>query len=288
MLDYRYQTFLTLATERSYTRTAKKMNITQPAVTQQIQHLQEELDTELFYFQGKQLHLTEKGKYLQRQLVLLNQDIQQIQRHLNEAEDSITLTFGATLSIAEYLLPSRINDYLEKSPSTLINMTVGNTKTLLEQVEDGTLDFAFIEGDFNQKKFGFQRLSDEEFIAVCSPESDLWKKERTMWDLFSTRLLIREPGSGSRLILENLLHFKGVSLSSFTKTTGIGNIGAIKRLVAKNKGISFLYRLCVEDELATGALKEILIKEFRIVHPFHVVYLQKNRGIDKIKEFARF
>lgn len=288
MLDYRYQTFLTLATERSYTRTAQKLKITQPAVTQQIKQLQQELGITLFQYQGKQLYLTEKGTYLENQLLLLNQDIQQIQRHLHQAEDSVSLTFGATLTIGEYLMPSVINKYIEAFPSNQIDMVVENTKTLIERVEYGTLDFAFIEGDFNQNKLGFQQVSDEKFIAVCSPENELWKEERSIWDLFSNRVLIREQGSGTRLIFENLLHTKGVSLSSFSHTTVIGNIGAIKQLVSENKGISFLYRLCVEDELEKGILKEISVSDMTILHPFHMVYLKKNREVDKIKEFTRF
>ncbi|UJF16147.1 LysR family transcriptional regulator [Jeotgalibaca sp. MA1X17-3] len=288
MLDYRYQTFLTLATERSYTRTAQKLKITQPAVTQQIKQLQQELGITLFQYQGKQLYLTEKGSYLENQLLLLNQDIQQIQRHLHQAEDSVSLTFGATLTIGEYLMPSVINKYIEAFPSNQIDMVVENTKTLIERVEYGTLDFAFIEGDFNQNKLGFQQVSDEKFIAVCAPENDLWKEKRSIWDLFSNRVLIREQGSGTRLIFENLLHSKGVSLSSFSHTTVIGNIGAIKQLVSENKGISFLYRLCVEDELEKGFLKEISVSDLTILHPFHMIYLKKNREVDKIKEFTHF
>lgn len=288
MLDYRYQTFLNVASERSYTRAAKKMNITQPAVTQQIRHLQDELGVELFDYQGKQLHLTDKGKYLQSQLLLLNQDIQQIQRHLYQTEDTLTVTLGATLSIGEYVMPSLISNYLETFPTNHVDMVVGNTKHLLEQVEYGKLDFALIEGDFNQSKFGFQKFSDEAFIAVCAPENKLWQEERTINDLFSERLFIREQGSGSRFIFENLLRSKGVSLSSFNQTTTIGNIGAIKKLVIKNLGFTFLYRLSVEEELATGVLKEIPVQSFTTLHPFHIVYLKKNREIEKIKEFMRF
>ena len=65
MLNYRYKTFLTLIEEGSYTKAAKKLNITQPAVTQHIQHLQEELGVQLFRFEGKQLLVTEKGRYLE-------------------------------------------------------------------------------------------------------------------------------------------------------------------------------------------------------------------------------
>ena len=288
MLDYRYYTFLAVASERSYTLAAEKLNLTQPAVTQQIRHLQEKLGFKLFYFKGKQLLLTEKGKYLQKQLFLLDQDIQQIQRHLQQTSDTETLTFGATLSIGEYAAPAVIADYLTAYPENHLDMVVGNTENLIEQVELGKLDFALIEGNFNQSKLGFQKFAEEHFIAVCAKESALWKEKQTIADLFTTQLFIREKGSGSRLIFEDLLRSKGASLDSFSKHTVFGNIGAVKQLVADNLGISFMYRIAVQEELQSGSLKQITVKGFSIFHPFHAVYLKKNREIKKIKEFIQF
>ena len=71
MLDYRYQTFLTLTEEMNYTATAKRLHITQPAVTQHIQYLQQELGVELIHYENRQLSLTAKGKQLQNDLYLL-------------------------------------------------------------------------------------------------------------------------------------------------------------------------------------------------------------------------
>lgn len=288
VLDYRYYTFLAVAAERSYTLAAEKLNLTQPAVTQQIRHLQETVGFKLFYFKGKQLLLTEQGKYLQKQLFLLDQDIQQIKRHLQQISDTEILTFGATLSIGEYASPTIIASYLASHPENHLGMVVGNTESLIEQVELGKLDFALIEGDFNQSELGFQKFAEEQFIAVCAKENPLWKEEQTIADLFTTRLFIREKGSGSRLIFEDLLRSKGVSLDSFSKHTVVGNIGAVKQLVTDNLGISFMYRIAVKEELESGSLKEITVKDFFISHPFHAVYLKKNREIEKIKEFIRF
>src|SRR5699024_7974617 len=163
---------------------------------------------------------------------------------LHQSDDTLVLTFGATLSIGEFLMPSLISKYLSVYPHHHIDMVVGNTEELVQQVELGKLDFAFIEGDFNQSELGFQQFSEEKYSAVCAAESSLWYQERTLADLFSSRLFIREQGSGSRKILENILQRKGVSLSSFSRQTAVGSIGAIKQLVRENKGISFLYHLC--------------------------------------------
>jgi DNA-binding transcriptional LysR family regulator len=168
MLDYRYKTFLTLIDEGSYTKAAKKLNITQPAVTQHIQHLQEEMGVQLFRYEGKQLLVTEKGRYLEEQLSLLNRDVERIRTHLLQQDDAPTLSFGATLTIGEYVMPGLIGRYLEQHPRHHLSMIVDNTATLTGLIQKGKIDFALIEGDFNQSQFGFQKLSDEPFIGVCA------------------------------------------------------------------------------------------------------------------------
>jgi DNA-binding transcriptional LysR family regulator len=103
------------------------LNITQPAVTQHIQHLQEELGVQLFRYEGKQLLVTEKGIYLEEQLSLLNRDVTRIRTHLLQQDDEPMLSFGATLTIGEYVMPGLIGRYLEQYPCHHLSMIVDNT-----------------------------------------------------------------------------------------------------------------------------------------------------------------
>lgn len=274
VLDYRYETFLALAEEMNYTRTAKKLHITQPAVTQHIQYLQNELNVDLFHYENRQLTLTKKGKQLQKDLLLLRKEIIQIQKKLAPIEEAPSFIFGATLTIGEYVMPELIERYVIAFPAHTLAMLVDNTAALIDYLEHGKIDFAFIEGEFNQHVFGFHKISDESFIAVCAETNPLWKKEQEINELFSYQLMIREVGSGSRLILETALKNKSIHLDSFDKIMMIGNISTIKQLVKKDLGITFLYRSAVEEELLKGTLKEIKIKDFMIEHPFHLVYLK--------------
>ncbi|PTQ84167.1 DNA-binding transcriptional LysR family regulator [Trichococcus patagoniensis] len=288
MLDYHYKTFLTLIEEGSYTKAAKKLNITQPAVTQHIQHLQEELGIQLLRYEGKQMIVTEKGKYLEEQLLLLNRDILRIRKQLNQQDDAPALTFGATLTIGEYVMPGLIGRYLEKHPGHHLSMIVDNTETLIGLIQKGKIDFALIEGDFNQSQLGFEKLSEEPFIGVCAAANPLWNSEQDLWALFREHLFVREEGSGSRRILEKALLSEGASLSSFERATVVGGIGPIKKLVAQNRGIAFLYRISVQAELEEGTLKEIPIRRFSVSHPFHVVHLKEYRGRGPLQEFLSF
>ena len=287
MLDYRYQTFLTLTEEMNYTTTAKRLHITQPAVTQHIQSLQQELGVELIHYEKRQSSLTAKGKQLQKDLYLLQREIAKVEEQLTSTVEHTTLSFGASLTIGEYMMPVLIESYLNQYPVHDISMVTDNTQHLIELMEHGKIDFAVVEGEFNQSVFEFQKIAEGPFIAVCSEKSSLWKQEQSINDLFSTPLLVREEGSGSRLIFETAIKSKGIHLDSFSKVMTIGSIGATKKLVEKDLGISFIYQMAVEEELNKGILKKIPLSDFNVIHPFHLIYLKRIqvRGMEKIKNF---
>jgi len=181
-----------------------------------------------------------------------------------------------------------IERYMQAYPTHNLSMLVDNTTSLVDYLEHGKIDFAFVEGEFNQHLFGFRKISDESFIAVCAKSNPLWEKKQPMNELFSHQLLIREVGSGSRLILETALKNKSIHIDSFIKTIMIGNISSIKKLVKKDLGITFLYRNAVEEELENGSLKEIKIIDFVIEHPFHLIYLKSAnvKGIEIAQNFS--
>lgn len=289
MLDYRYQTFLTLTEEMNYTATAKRLHITQPAVTQHIQHLQQELGVELIRYENRQLSLTAKGMQLQKDLYLLQREITKVQKQLASTVEHTILTFGASLTIGEYMMPDFIESYLNQYPTHDISMVTDNTQHLIELLEHGKIDFALVEGEFNQSIFEFQKISEEPFIAVCSEKCSLWKQDQSINDLFSTTILVREEGSGSRLIFETAIKNKGIHLDSFSKVMTIGSIGAIKKLVGKNLGITFVYQKAVEEELKNGILKKIPLSDFSVIHPFYLIYLKRIqlKGMETIEKFLR-
>lgn len=289
MLDYRYQTFLTLTEEMNYTTTAKRLHITQPAVTQHIQSLQQELGVELIHYEKRRLSLTAKGKQLQKDLYLLQREIAKVQEQLTSTAEHTTLTFGASLTIGEYMMPGLIESYLNQYPAHDISMVTDNTQRLIELMEHGKIDFALVEGEFNQSAFEFQKIAEEPFIAVCSEKSSLWKQEQSINDLFSTPLLVREEGSGSRLIFETAIKSKGIHLDSFSKVMTIGSIGAAKKMVEKNLGVSFIYQMAVEEELNKGILKKIPLSDFNVIHSFHLIYLKRIqvRGMETINNFLK-
>ncbi|MDD3185159.1 MAG: LysR family transcriptional regulator [Anaerostipes sp.] len=273
MLDFRIATFLIVCKHMNYTKAAKELNITQPAVSQHIKYLEEYYGVKLFFSQGKRVQLTPAGEILRNTSMTMQHD----EIHLASQLKSLTtlqktLVFGATLTIGEYSIPKQLSHYIKEHPDTRIQMQIANTFDLLSKIEDGTIDFAIVEGYFQKKEYDSLLYSREDYIPVVSPDYEFQKEPFVMSDLFQETLITREEGSGTREILEKTLEQQNYNIHDFSKIIEIGNINTIKSLIKESCGITFLYKAAVLDELKHKTLKEIKLKDTSISHEFTFIW----------------
>lgn len=275
MLDNRLQTFLTLCETKNYSLTAKTLNMTQPAVSQHIQYLERHYETNLISQKGKKFALTEEGEALQQYVMTLKANSERIKPLLQQIKMlDKKLNFGATLTIGEYTVPPILASIFAEEPSLKISMVVENTMVLQKLLWDGEIDFALLEGHFNQEEFESKLMSNEAFIGVCSPKNACADSPVDMEQLLEQNLILREPGSGTRDVLERALYNQNLSIKNFKQRIEIGNMNAIKNLCHENLGITFMYKEAAKKELLEGQLKEISIQNFNVTHPFSFVYLK--------------
>ena len=135
--------------------------------------------------------------------------------------------------IGQYIMPAILQQVLTENPAASISMRVENTQHLLEELEEGEIQFALIEGLFDKTAYHAELFALEPFIGDCSAHSPLAEGVVSLEELTSSRLIVRERGSGTREILEHLLHGLNLSVDSFAQVTEIGNMEAIKRLVKR-------------------------------------------------------
>ena len=276
MLDYRYETFFTLCQEGSYTLTAEKLFITQPAVSQHIKWLETTYQTKLVTYEHRNISLTNKGQSLFDAIVKLKAQILKIESDLLQPESAPEkLNFAATLSIGDDLLPKILVQLAQARPELQIACSVENTKIILEKLRLGTLDFALVEGNFPKGEFASQPLAAQPFIAVTHIDHPL-RSDQTyqLAELLKIPLITREEGSGSRELLEHLLGEQNYSLGDFQHLLEIGNLKTTKALLAENIGLAFLYQGVVQEELRNCQVKEIPIYNMATSHSFYFIYLK--------------
>lgn len=277
MLDFRHETFLALCSHGSFTKAAEHLHITQPAVSQHIKFLEEYYDCKLFDTSNRKIQLTQQGKLLKEFAITVFSDSQHLKENIQTIKaESLHFSFGATLSIGEYVMPPILSDLLTRHPEMTFHMMVANTKALLEQLNKGELDFILVEGLFDKSHYDTTLFSRENFVPVCSPQAAFAKQEIPFEGLKNSRLILREHGSGTREIFEHILEDRNYSLDTFDKIIEIGNMAAIKQMVTKGLGITFLFEVAAKQEIESGELSLINIVDYAEQREFNFVTLKNS------------
>lgn len=270
MLDNRYATFALLTQNKSFTKTAEALFITQPAVSQQIKSLENELQLKLVEYHHPKLKITATGQQLAEFIATTQHQENKLITQLQHPESTSNLKFGVTHSVSIFMAPKFIQQW--RNTYDQIQCIVSNTRQILTQIDTGELDFAILEGNFDKANYGNQVIALEDFVAVTRIDSPLAQKgELTLDQLLDQTLLLREAGSGTRSIFSGWASSFNVHKEDFQQVVELGSSAGIINLL-QHIGISFMYRSLIEDKIKTGILTPLQVKGLDITRPISLVY----------------
>lgn len=286
MLDYRYHTFMALAECLNYTKTAKKLNMTQPAVTKHIQYLEELHGVQLVQYQDRVLTLTNKGKLLLSHLLKLQSEINVIVEQLEQKEEA-NLTIGASKTIGEFYLLPQLTSLKTKIQIPSPSLIVDHTNNLLQMLDQHEIDLAFISGPFEPKNYYVQPFLHHPVVLVCHPDHPFAHQTVSLEDLIDEHLLLRENGAGMLDTLSNFLKEESFNLQQFKHRTTIGNIHLAKNLIKAKQGIGFFYQMAVKDELERNELAPIYLEHGEWRQSFYIVTHPEYLALDRVKQLVQ-
>lgn len=275
MLDHRAYTFLAAYRLRSFTRAAHELHITQPAVSQHIKHLETQLACTLFTTRGRAITPTPAGDLLYERLCVMANDEQRLKAELAHVAHGASepLRLGCTRTIADYVAPHLLATYAARHPERPIHLTCGNTAELLGLITSGALDVALVEGPYDRAAFAGVTLSNEPYLADAAASlGEQLGRPQSIDELLDQPLIVREEGSGTREILERNLAARGLALDRFASVTEVASIPVIKEFVRAGRGITFMYRVAVADELARGTVADVTPEDFAIAYHFDLIW----------------
>jgi DNA-binding transcriptional LysR family regulator len=262
MTDFRLTSLLEVVRSGGFSSAAENLHLTQPAVSQHIASLEERYGVALVTRSGRKTIPTSAGRLLYRyaeKVEALYRSIERDMTNLHLVER--TYEVGATLTVAEYLLPNLVGAYRRAHPHIKIRLSVQNTKATAEMLRRNRLVLGLVEGPLGEDGLFFKTLQTDELIAVCSPSHSLSGRSagrRVTLDAFlSSDIILREPGSGTREVFERYLASQGYDPKALRPLMEIGSNNAIKLLIESDLGVSVLSRLAVENELRRGDLVAI-------------------------------
>lgn len=291
MEDHKLKVFCTVAETKSFSKASEIIHLTQPAVSLQIQALEELYETKLFDRSSNTVALTPAGEVLYRYakeiLALYAASTKDIGGMTGLVKGTISI--GASTTIGNYLMPPVITDFRRTHPKISIHLRVGNTKRIIELLNAGNIDIGLVEGDLTRQKLTTERLLEDELVVIV-PASHPWvkKKEVSIVDVLKEPLIMREEGSGTRQIIEKYLAAHGINTNGMKVSLMLGCTQAIKEAVEIGAGISIVSRWAARKENKYGSLKLLSLKEEKIFRDFSLIYHKNVISTHALDDFLAY
>ncbi len=289
MLDrFSLRTFYILAKERNFSNTAKILNLSQPAVSHQIHSLEEYLETRLFDRIKGEVSLTPTGEVLFK---YANGILELYQKAEKEIEDLTATThgrlvIGASTTIGQYFIPIILCKFKERYQKIEILLTNANTKDITAQLLNNLIDLGLVEGPVKHKDILVEKFIEDELVVIASLKHR-WQegKEIVLKEFMKEPIIMREQGSGTRDVIENILSRHKIKLSDLNIKMELGSSESIKAAIEANLGIGFVSQWTVLKERKLGSLKILYVDGIKFKRDFTVILKHRQFRTKPIEQF---
>jgi DNA-binding transcriptional LysR family regulator len=289
--NYRVQVFRAVAEQASFRRAAEQLHLSQPSVSQHVQLLEEELGVRLLDRSeaggSSGIQITPAGELLldfARRSSRLSQQVLKSLAKL-EGQPAGTLKLAASTTVAQYLLPRVLGNFLKANPRIRMTVKSGNTEQVAAWVLSGEAELGLVEGPPKSKELAVEHFMHDQ-LSLIVPRSHRWAgQQMTVAALAATPLLMREPGSGTRRVTEQALRKAGLRLNQLTIAMELDSTEAIVSGVEAGLGVGFVSELAIRKELKLGTLATAQIAGVEIRRAFSLI---RQRGPVAVGALAAF
>ncbi len=284
MLLHSLKVFLSVANERSFSRAAEKMLRTQPAISLAVQRLEAELEEKLIDRSAKELLLTDAGKIVLEFARRFENLEAEMSNSLAELRDNSAgrLSIGANESTSLYLL-NHIEQYRRMYPKVRVQVRRSLSSKIPMQLVDGDLELGLISYDPGDDRIISSTIYTDRLVFVVSPQHRLADRDTvSITDLGMETFIAHNVLSPYREIVLREFQRHRVPLNMDVE---MPTIETIRRLVQRNEGVAFLPKMCVEQEIEAGSLREVKVKELVCERKIRIVYPAKRALSHAAKAF---
>ena len=278
--------FTSLARTQRVVETAKEYEMSQSAVSMSIRELEKELKEQLFDRIGKKLVLNDRGNFLLQECEQPLERLRNIYASFSDAKLMGELRISASATVADYFMPTLINDYLQQYEGMHLRLSSANSSDVIERVKRGEIDLGFIEGACKDNNIASHVLMQDELIVVTGDRSFKEHEPLFIDQLLEKRWVMREEGSGTRSVFLNTIAPLDKELNVFME---FGSIEAIKNFLESGHDyFTVLPRITVEDDLKSGKLFKVHVRNMEFHRDFILVKRKERAESALMKHFKDF
>ena len=267
------EAFVRVTELQSFTRAAKQLYMSQPAISFQIKALEEDLKVTLFQRNEKKVTLTEAGQLLYPEAKKMLGHYCKIKAGLDAIRGlkAGRLSIGASTIPGEYLLPGYIGRFRRKYPGIHINLRVAGSGEVITWVQERDIDIGVVGKAVNRENLNFTKWADDELVLIASPGHHWSGKVIDAQELLTEKIILREEGSGTRQSMWEILDKHGIDCRQIEAEMELGSTRAVISAVQAGIGMGFVSRLAAADVLETGRVQEINLLGIDMSRSFFLV-----------------
>lgn len=281
--------FLAIAEAKTFTAGARRVNVTQAAISMQIRQLEDEVGLPLFTRTPRRVIMTEAGEYLLERARRIMREHDSALAEIAEvagAEHGRLRIGSASAMFATKQLPGILQKLKEKFPNAEISVTSGTSQTLVEKIMHGEVDIAFVSLPVENSHVTIDPLFSDEIVAIAHPDHPL-KAEKfiSAATLAGENLILGEKGGNTRRMIDDFFDAANVRPNIAME---LSRQEAINQMVENNMGVGIAGAKTVAEEIRGGRLISWLIEGAEIKWDLGLARLRGGYYSPISKEFVRF
>ncbi len=289
-LDY-LKTYLEVIRLRSFSEVARKLSISQPAVSFQIRKLERDLGLRLIDRGQKTITLTDAGKHLLRFAEVVERERASLARDLEQLREEVTgnIVIAASTIPGEALLPPILGEFQALHPAVGAQVEVSDSMTVISGVQERAYDVGFCGIAPKGQELDYFKIAEDEIVLIVFPEHPFAQREEISFlELAGEPLLFREETSGTQQSLKSFLAKARLSIEKWSPSLVLGTTQAVVSAVESRVGIAFVSNLAIKKSLALGLVKEVAVEGLKMRRDFYCIY-RKERVVSRLLgEFIAF
>ena len=288
MIDPKVASLIAVAKYGNFTKAAKSLSLTQPAVSHHIKQLKEDFGVELFTKKKGDLSLTEQGEIVLKYALRMTAMQERLKEILSDKENHIErMRIGITHTSESNLIAEVLARYGAENPNVIITIVTESIKNLYAMLENYEIDFAIVEGGTGIPSANSLTLDTDYLVCACANENPISNKPMiTIDELKKQRLILRSSQSGTFNLFTSSLESINRSIDEFNVFLEVDNIDTIKSLIRKDLGVSILPKSACMDEVGKQKMTILPIENLSMVRETNIVYLKDFPHVSVLREIT--
>ncbi len=266
--------YVTVCECESVTAAAEKLYLAQPSVSLAIRELEEYYGVKLFDRISRRLYITELGKQFLNYATHIVSLFDEMEKEMKDWDSIGTLRVGSSITIGNYLLPQYVNRFNEQFPQMKVHVIIDNSENIEKRVMSNEIDFGLIEGITHNPQIISEKFMEDELVLICGKNHPFYNKEQIAVEVLPKYdFILREKGSGGRELFDSTMLVHNIEIKPVWESV---STRAIIKAVNEGLGLSILPYLLVKQDLESGTIKQIKIKDLTFKRHFYIIY-HKNK-----------